>query len=359
MTSPLLAPLRFRNGATAPNRIWLAPLTNLQSHADGVVSDDEARWLASRADGGFGIVESAATHVSADGQAWPGQLAAYDDRFAEGWRRLAALSQAKGAPLLAQLFHGGARALPHDGRAPWSASPSLEGEAAFTEASPAQIEQVIADFIAAALRIEQTGGKGVELHGAHGYLLCQFLSATMNRRTDGWGGSLEGRARLLRAAMQGIRAVVQPGFIVGVRLSPENFGNLTGLDLDESLQVARWLADDGADFLHLSLWNAANMTIKRPAEHPVPLFVQTLPSDLPVISAGGIWTREEAESQLALGASAVALGRSAILNADWPSRVVEQGGEPRRTPTTAAFLRASGLGEAFVNYLAPRPGFMA
>ena len=64
-------------------------------------------------------------------------------------------------------------------------------------------------------------------------------------------------------------------------------------------------------------------------------------------------------SQLALGASAVALGRSAILNADWPSRVVERGEEPRRTPTTAAFLRASGLGEAFVNYLAARPGFMA
>ena len=61
MTSPLLEPLRFRNGATAPNRIWLAPLTNLQSLADGVVSDDEQRWLASRADGGFGIMESAAT----------------------------------------------------------------------------------------------------------------------------------------------------------------------------------------------------------------------------------------------------------------------------------------------------------
>ena len=359
MTSPLLQPLRFRNGATAPNRIWLAPLTNLQSHTDGLISDDEVRWLGSRAEGGFGIVETAATHVSADGQAWSGQLAAYDDRFLDGWRRLAAVSQAKGAPMLAQLFHGGARALPHAGQQPWSASASLEGEPAVTEATPAQLEQVVADFVAAALRIEQAGGAGVELHGAHGYLLCQFLSATMNRRSDGWGGSLAGRARLLRAAMQGIRAVVQPGFIVGVRLSPENFGNLTGLDLDESLQVAKWLADDGADFLHLSLWNAANPTLKRSAEHPVPLFVQALPADLPVVSAGGIWTREEAEAQLALGASAVALGRSAILNADWPSRVVEQGEEPRRTPTTAAFLRGSGLGEAFVNYLAARPGFMA
>ncbi|NQW61895.1 MAG: NADH:flavin oxidoreductase [Deltaproteobacteria bacterium] len=359
MTSPLLEPLRFRNGATAPNRIWLAPLTNLQSHADGVVSDDEARWLASRADGGFGIVESAATHVSADGQAWNGQLAASDDRFTEGWQRLSKETQAKGAPLLAQLFHGGARALPFEGRAPWSASPSLEGEPAFTEATVAQIEQVLADFIAAALRIERAGGAGVELHGAHGYLLCQFLSSTMNRRTDGWGGTLENRARLLREAMQGIRAVVKPGFIVGVRLSPENFGSLTGLDLDESLQVAKWLADDGADFIHISLWNAANMTLKRPSEHPVPLFVKALPADLPVISAGGIWTREEAEAQLTLGASAVALGRSAILNADWPTRVASAGEEPRRTPTTAAYLRASGLGEAFVNYLAARPGFMA
>ena len=359
MNAPLLEPLRFRNGVSAPNRIWLAPLTNLQSHADGLISDDEVNWLRSRAEGGFGIVETAATHVSADGQAWSGQLAAYDDRFVEGWRRLALASQSKGAPMLAQLFHGGARALPCAGRAPWSASPSAEGEGPFTEASATQVEQVVADFVTAALRIERAGGAGVELHGAHGYLLCQFLSATMNRRSDAWGGSLEGRARLLRTVTQGIRAAAKPTFVVGVRLSPENFGNLTGLDLDESLQVARWLADDGVDFLHLSLWNAANPTQKRPDAHPVTLFAQAVPADLPVVSAGTIWTRAEAESQLALGASAVALGRAAILNADWPQRVAAEGGEPRRTPTTAAFLRASGLGEAFVNYLAARPGFMA
>lgn len=359
MSSPLLEPLRFRNGVTAPNRIWLAPLTNLQSHADGTISDDEVRWLGSRAAGGFGIIESAATHVQPDGQTWSGQLGCFDDSQEPGWRRLAEATQGGGAPMLAQLFHGGARAAAFEGRHPWSASASVEGESPCTAATEAQVEGVIEAFVAAARRVERAGGAGVELHGAHGYLLCQFLSATLNRREDGWGGSLEGRARLLRTVMQRVRAAVQPRFVVGVRLSPENFGNLTGLDLDESLQVAKWLADDGADFLHLSLWNAANPTLKRPSEHPVPLFAKVLPADLPLVSAGGIWTREEAEAQLALGASAVALGRAAILNADWPRRVVEQGEQPRRTPTTAAFLRESGLGEAFVNYLAARPGFMA
>src|SRR4029077_13813122 len=128
--------------------------------------------------------------------------------------------------------------------------------------------------------------EGIELHGAHGYLLSQFLSATYNRRDDRWGGSLEHRARLLREPPRAVRAAVPAGFVVGVRLSPEDRGNARGLDLDESLQVARWLADDGADFIHLSLWDATRNTAKRPSEHPLPLFRDAVPRDVALVACG-------------------------------------------------------------------------
>src|SRR5690606_35508424 len=110
-------------------------------------------------------------------------------------------------------------------------------------------------FRDAAVRARRAGFDGVELHGAHGYLLSQFLSATMNRREDAWGGSFENRARLMREVVRAVRAAVPASFLVGVRLSPEDYFTARGLDLDENVTLAGLLADDGMDFLHLSLWD--------------------------------------------------------------------------------------------------------
>lgn len=350
----LLTPFAFANGVTAPNRLWLAPLTNLQSHDDGTLSDDEFRWLERRAVGGFGVLESCATHVLPDGRAWSGQLGVWGDAMRDGWRRLAGMARSHETLLLAQLFHGGGRAAGSEGRLPWSAS---AGEG-IEEASEAQVEKARDAFVAAAQRVEAAGGSGVELHGAHGYLLGQFLSTTTNRRTDRWGGDLEGRARLLRETLRAVKRVVAPGFVVGVRLSPENFAQITGLDLDESLQVAAWLAEDGADFVHVSLWDASRNTAKRPDAHPVTLFRDAVPSQVPIVTAGGVWTADDARRQLDLGATAVAVGRAAILNPDWPRTVAAEGGVPARTPTTADALRTVAVGEKFIDYLRGRPGFV-
>ena len=133
----------------------------------------------------------------------------------------------------------------------------------------------------------------------------------MNLRTDAWGGDLAGRARLLRAVLRAVRARVAPGFVVGVRLSPEDFGQARGLDLDETIEVARWLCADGADFIHLSLWRSERMTAKRPDQHPIPLFRAACPPEVAIIAAGGIWTVAEAQAALDRGADLVALGRAA------------------------------------------------
>ena len=347
MTS-LFEALVFRTGLTARNRIVLAPMTNMQSQADGSLGDDELRWLSSRADGGFGIVMTCAAHVAQDGQGWPGELGVFDDALLPGLTTLATALRHRGATSIVQIFHGGLRADPKvTGTVPWSASDGDGTRAATVD----DISRVIVQFADAAARARAAGFDGVEIHGAHGYLFTQFLSATQNHRTDEWGGPLDHRARLVRETMRAVRARVGSSFTVGVRLSPEDYGNARGLDLDESIQTARWLADDGADFIHLSLWQSLANTAKRPDAHAIPLFRSALPSDVRMLAAGSVWTRAEAEQVLGWGADAVVLGRSAIINADWPRRAADPQWSPRRPPVTIDSLRAGGLSPAFAEYM--------
>lgn len=363
MSHDLVAPLAFANGVVAPNRVWLAPMTNLQSEPDGTLGENELRWLARRADGGFGVIETCAAYVAQDGKAWPGQLGIHDDATLPGLTRLAARIEGAGARGLVQLFHGGVRASSKvSGVAPWSASTWQESGASFEvprAATEEDLARVISSFKDAALRAERAGFSGVELHAAHGYLFSQFLSATMNTRSDRWGGSIEARARLLREVLAAVRAAVGPRFVVGVRISPEDFGFARGLDLDESLRVSELLVADGIDFLHLSLWDAAQRTKKRPEAHPIPLFRALVPARVPIVAAGAVWTLEEARALRALGADAIAIGRAAIGNPDWPSRVGDPTFAPERPPYTRARLAALDVSDIFATYLTRWKGFVA
>jgi 2,4-dienoyl-CoA reductase-like NADH-dependent reductase (Old Yellow Enzyme family) len=353
----LCKPVTLRCGVTLPNRIALAPLTNKQSHADGLLSEAELAFLARRAVGGFGTIMTCATYVSPDGKAWEGELGIDRDACIEPLTRLTHALHDAGAVALMQLFHGGARAeLSPD---IWSASAWTDGKLSPRAATPDDIARAIDHFVAGALRAQAAGFDGVELHGAHGYLLSQFLSTAMNTRTDEWGGDLANRARLIRTIAQQTRARCGSRFVVGVRLSLEDFGQARGLDLDESLQVARWLADDGVDFVHASLWDVARMTAKRPDQHALPLLRAVLPRDVAVFTAGKIWTREDAEGVLARGADVIALGRSAIVNPDWPRTVAVAGDPPRRPPLTIAELAARALSPPFAEYMRAWKGFVA
>lgn len=355
--------IAFPSGARARNRLAVAPLTNQQSHADGTLSDDELAFLVRRAAGGFGIVCTCAAHVAADGQGWPGELGVFDDRLLPGLTRLATALAAEGALPLVQLFHGGARAPSKlTGQVPFSASTFDDPSPSFEAPRPAtrdELARVVDQFAGAARRCVAAGFGGVELHGAHGYLLGQFLSSVVNRRDDEYGGDNAGRARLLRAATQAVRAVVPRSFTVGVRLSPEEGGWAKGLDLDESLEVARWLADDGVDFVHLSLWDATKNTKKRPDQHALPLFRAVLPAHVRILAAGGVWTAADAEALIARGADVVALGRAAIANPDWPRAVAERGEAPKRPPLTKEELAARAVSPTFATYLERFKGFVA
>jgi len=223
------------------NRFMLAPLTNCQSHDDGTLSDDEFRWLSLRAQGGFGLTMTCASHVQARGRGFAGQLGVFDDRHLDGLSRLAAAIRATGSLAMMQLHHAGMRA-PAELIGGTPVCPSENAETGARALTDAEVAQLADDFVAAAVRAERAGFDGVEIHGAHGYVISQFLSPEINQRTDRYGGSPENRARLLFDIVAGIRARCRADFVLGVRLSPERFG----LRLAEIRAVAQRLMAGGA-----------------------------------------------------------------------------------------------------------------
>ncbi|WP_234810767.1 NADH:flavin oxidoreductase [Sphingobium herbicidovorans] len=246
----LFAPLPLTRGPAMKNRLMLAPLTNQQSHPDGRLSDEEYNWLTKRASGGFGLVMTAASHVQSVGQGFPGQLGIFGDEHLDGLIRLAAGIRERGALSAVQLHHAGYRAPKELVGTP--VCPSDHEESGSRGLSLDEVYQLRDDFIAAAKRAEKAGFDGVEVHGAHGYILAEFLSPGVNQRTDQYGGNPENRARLLFEIIDGIRSACRSDFQVGLRLSPERYEQ----QLDEVVAVAaRTMAEGKIDYLDLSLWD--------------------------------------------------------------------------------------------------------
>jgi 2,4-dienoyl-CoA reductase-like NADH-dependent reductase (Old Yellow Enzyme family) len=340
------------------NRFMLAPLTNSQSHADGVLSDDEFHWLTLRAKGGFGLTMTCAAHVQAEGQGFPGQLGIFADKHLVGLTRLADAIKAQGSIAIAQLHHAGMRS-PSELIGTTPLCPSDNAETGARAMTVTEVEAMIEAFVSAAERAEQAGFQGIEIHGAHGYILCQFLSAEINQREDQFGGSLMNRARPIFAIIDGIRARCSQDFIIGLRLSPERFG----LVLDEVLEVCRRiLLEAKIDFLDMSLWDV----FKEPSEEQhkgktlMSYFTELERGEVRLGVAGKIVTPADAERAMAAGADWVMLGRAAILHHDFPIQMQQDSGfTPVSLPVSAAYLGSQGLSETFVKYMSSWKGFVA
>jgi len=340
------------------NRFMLAPLTNLQSHADGTLSGDEFHWLTLRAQGGFGLTMTCAASVQKEGRGFPGQLGIHSDDHVAELTRLASTIRAQGSVAVAQLHHAGMRS-PADLIGTEPRCPSGNAETKARALTAAEVEQLTEDFIAAAVRAERAGFDGAELHGAHGYMLCQFLSGAINRRDDEWGGSLENRMRLIVDIIAGIRRRCRPDFSLGVRLSPERFG----LKLAEIRDVAQILLQSGqVDYLDMSLWDV----FKEPVEAEfqgrslMSYFTALDRGTARLGVAGKIVGGNDAARVLELGADFAIIGRSAILHHDFPLRVhADPHFKPVSLPVTEAYLREEGLGTKFVGYMRGWKGFVA
>lgn len=347
----------FNNGVTLKNRVLLAPITNTQSHDDGTLGEDEFRWLEARAKGGFGGLITAASHVQEVGKTFPGELGSFSDSHIPGLRRIADMARLNGALSILQLLHGGRRAPSAlTGVQPATASvvasdyPGSEPSRALTEE---EIEQIIADFAAAARRAHEAGMSGVELHAANGYLFVQFLSTAVNKREDRWGGSLFNRSRLLRETVAAIRRGVPEGFLVGVRLLAEHSAAERGFDIDETAEVIGWLSELGVNYIHLASPSFRAVSWKYPesAETNLHRLARTARNGVAVVVAGGINVARDAEEALSEGADLVAVAKSAILTPDWPSKVLDSGFAPARFPVTEAELVAAGLTKGLIRYL--------
>ena len=210
----LLDPLVFARGPEMKNRFMLAPLTNSQSFEDGTLSPEELHWLVMRAVGGFGLTMTCAAHVQPNGKGFSGQLGIWSDKHIEGLTRLSNAIHKRSSVAIVQLHHAGMRSPPDIiGEVP--VCPSVDMETGSRALETSEIHDVVTDFVEAAYRAEISGFDGVELHGAHGYLLCQFFSAETNRRQDEFGGGIEGRYRILFEIIRGIRERCRPDFQVG------------------------------------------------------------------------------------------------------------------------------------------------
>lgn len=352
MTS-LTVPLTLPSGAVLKNRFVLAPLTNLQSHPDGVLSEDEFKWLTMRAEGGFALTMTCAASVQESGVGFRGQLGFHDEKHAPGLARLASAIKQHGSLAIAQLHHGGLRAV-KDPKAP-SADEKLGAKAMTLD----EVRQSLDCFVEAAKRAERTGFDGVELHGAHGYLICSFLSPETNQREDAYGGSPENRARFLFEMIDGVRAATKPGFTLGVRLSPERWG----IVLPEIRDVAqRLLCEAKIDFLDMSLWDVK----KEPADEAyagrtlASYFTELERGKVALGAAGKIMSAQNARDVMAMGFDFPVIGRAAILHHDFPRRVAANPDfSAVATPVTEAYLRQEGLGATFINYMRTWKGFVA
>ena len=347
----------FPCGLSMKNRFMLAPLTNTQSFEDGTLSDDEFLWLTLRAKGNFGITMSCASHVQEIGKGFPGQLGIFDNKHIDGLKRLTDEIRKYESLSVAQLHHAGMRS-PEEiiGESP--VCPSADEKTKSRSLSNEEVNFLRDDFINAAIRAKKSGYDGIELHGAHGYILCQFLSSSINKREDEYGGSLENRSRIIFEIIDGIRSECGKDFLLGIRLSAERFG----IKLTESKTLCQKLIADGKiDFLDISLWDSFKDPVEEEHKDKTLLqhFTELNRKEVLLTVAGNIRTGEDVDKIISSDVDFVTIGRAAILHHDFPNKVLEnQSFIPIDTPSPKEHLRKEGLSEKFIEYLKVFKGFV-
>lgn len=354
--SRLFEPL-VQRGVRLRNRLGVSPMCTYSADAmDGRPTPWHVAHLGARAIGGFGLVIAEATAVEPRGRITPQDLGLWSDAQVDAWRPVTAAVTAAGAVPGVQLAHAGRKAstfrpwAPRSGRVPvaeggWTpvgptAEPfrSEDGEVeALTEAG---VRGVVEAFAAAAARAVDAGFRLVEVHGAHGYLLHQFLTPLVNRREDAYGGSVEGRERLLLEVVRAVRAAVPEDVPVWLRVSATDWVE-GGLTVDDTVRVARHAREAGVDLVDCSSGGAVPYA-KVPAApgYQVPFAAAVRAAGVPSAAVGLITTPAQAEAVVADGqADVVLLGREALRDPHFPLRAARELGVP--APWPPQYLRAA------------------
>ncbi|MEN9888663.1 MAG: dehydrogenase [Pseudomonadota bacterium] len=334
--SLLFTPFTFeapRGSLTLANRIVIAPMCQY-SAVDGLAQDWHLAHWTQLLNSGAGLLTLEATAVSPEGRISPGCLGLWDDATQAALHDTLARARhnAPAMPVCIQLSHAGRKAssevpwrggmliAPQDGG--WqplgpSALPHLPQEPAPTELSAEGLAQVKADFVASARRAQAIGIDAIELHGAHGYLLHEFLSPLSNQRQDGYGGGFEQRIRFVVEVFQGVREVFDG--TLGIRLSGTDWVE-GGWTVEETAELSARLQRVGAQFVHVSSGGVSpQQKIALGPEYQVPLArAVKAHTGLPTIAVGLITEAAQAEGVLQRGdADLVALARAFLYNPRW------------------------------------------
>lgn len=340
---------------TIPNRVWMAPMCQYSAAASGPQVGAPTDWhfahYAARATGGTGLILVEATGVSPEGRISPADLGIWNDTQVEAFRRITDFLKQHGTVPGIQLAHagrkastdrpwlGGAPLAPDAGEGWQPVGPSPvaydERHSVPTELTTDQIHDVVRQFADAARRALAAGFEVAEVHGAHGYLVGEFLSPHSNRRTDAYGGSFENRVRFALEVVDAIRAVWPEDKPLFFRISATDWLEEGGWTPDDTVRFAALLKEHGVDLLDVSTGgNAAGVKIPVGPGYQVPFAARVRQeTGLPVAAVGMITDVEQAEKIVANGeADAVLLGRELLRSPSWARQAARELGAEVRVP---------------------------
>ncbi|OXS36931.1 NADH:flavin oxidoreductase/NADH oxidase [Streptomyces sp. XY006] len=345
----LFEPYTLRD-VTIPNRVWMPPMCQYSAAPEGPAAGAPTDWhfahYAARATGGTGLIVVEATAVSPEGRISPYDLGIWTDTQVEAFRRITSFLREQGTVPAVQLAHAGRKAStdrPWKGGGPvgpdahgWD--PVAPSPIAFDDKHPAPaelsveaIKDIVDQFAAAARRALAAGFDIAEIHGAHGYLINEFLSPHSNHRTDAYGGSHENRTRFALEVVDAVREVWPDDKPLFFRISATDWLDEGGWTPDDTVRFAGELRAHGVDLLDVSTGgNASGVRIPTGPGYQVPFAARVKnETDLAVAAVGLITDAEQAEKILANGeADAVLLGRELLRNPSWARHAArELGGE--------------------------------
>ncbi|EFI7102989.1 NADH-dependent flavin oxidoreductase [Escherichia coli] len=326
----LFSPFMLTEKIKLRNRIVMAPMTTWSANPDGTISEQELEFYKRRSQN-VGLVITGCTYVTPSGIGFTHEFAAYDDRFINSLEKLAAAAKSGGAPAILQIFHAGNKAIPElvPNNDVISASASSVKSGDFMkrvvqsrEMTENEIQETIRTFGDVTKRAIKAGFDGIELHGAHGFLLQNFFSPLFNQRNDRWGGDLEGRMRFPLAVLQEVKNVVYEyatkPFAIGYRISPEESAT-GGLRIEDTYKLLDRLISSGISYIHTSL---VSINDSYPVESPngprtIELILNHIAGRVPVIAAGKIRTPSQAQEAISTGLPLVAIGKGLVINPEW------------------------------------------
>jgi len=323
-------PLTLPNGQVLPNRIMKSALSEVLATKQNAPDERLERLYSTWSHGGYGLLVTGNVMVDRRQLGEPGNVVIEDERDLDALTRWTKATHDGGVPIWAQINHPGRQsnplALGHTPVAPSPVALSMPGATKPRELTGAEIEDIIERFATTASVCETAGFDGVQVHGAHGYLVTQFLSPRTNLRTDEWGGDPERRMRFVLEVVRRIRARVSPGFAVGIKLNSADFQR-GGFSAEESHGVVAALANEGLDLIEISggshespamMGTEADSTRSREAYFlEYAQTVRGLVGDVPLAVTGGFRSRGAMEAAVYAGeCDVVGIGRPTATTPD-------------------------------------------